>query len=235
MGRRIFNTRFECRSIPAKNISCLVSNPSVAFCRQYLLAYHHLFRNIQLMKNQLRPALTIFALLTIITGVIYPLLVTGISQVLFPSQSNGSIITIDGKAAGSELIGQQFDDPKYFWGRISAVGYNADLSSGSNYGPMNPALLEAVQARIDALQAADPDNTLPIPVDLVTASASGLDPHISVAAALYQVHRVASARGLSEADVQSLVEQNTEGRQFGIFGEPRVNVLLLNLALDEIQ
>ncbi len=187
------------------------------------------------MKNQLRPALTIFALLTIITGVIYPLLVTGVSQVLFPSQSNGSIITIDGKAAGSELIGQQFDDPKYFWGRVSAVGYNADLSSGSNYGPLNPALLEAVQARIDALHAADPDNTLPIPVDLVTASASGLDPHISVAAALYQVHRVASARGLSEADVELLVEQNTEGRQFGIFGEPRVNILFLNLALDGIQ
>ena len=235
MGGHIFNRRFECRSIPAKNISCLNSNPSVAFHRQYLLVYCHLFRNIQLMKNQLRPALTIFALLTIITGVIYPLLVTGISQVIFPSQSNGSIITIDGKAAGSELIGQQFDDPKYFWGRVSAVGYNADLSSGSNYGPMNPALLEAVQTRIDALQAADPDNTLPIPVDLVTASASGLDPHISVAAALYQVHRVASARGLSEADVQSLVEQYTEGRQFGIFGEPRVNVLLLNLALDSIQ
>ncbi len=187
------------------------------------------------MKNQLRPALTIFALLTIITGVIYPLLVTGVSQVLFPVQSNGSIITVNGKVAGSELIGQQFDDPSYFWGRVSAVDYNADLSSGSNYGPMNPALLEAVQARIDALQAANPDNTLPIPVDLVTASASGLDPHISVAAALYQVHRVASARGLSEADVQSLVEQNTEGRQFGIFGEPRVNVLLLNLALDGIK
>ncbi len=187
------------------------------------------------MKNQLRPALTIFALLTIITGVIYPLLVTGVSQVLFPSQSNGSITTINGKAAGSELIGQQFDDPKYFWGRISAVGYNADLSSGSNYGPMNPALLEAVQARIDALQAADPDNTLPIPVDLVTASASGLDPHISVAAALYQIHRVASARGLSEADVQSLVEQNTEGRQFGFLGEPTVNVLKLNLALDNLK
>jgi K+-transporting ATPase ATPase C chain len=234
MGGHILNCRFECCCIPAKNISCLVSNPSVAFCRQYLLAYCHLFRNIQLMKNQLRPALTIFALLTIITGVIYPLLVTGVSQVLFPSQSNGSIITIDGKAAGSELIGQQFDDPKYFWGRVSAVDYNADLSSGSNYGPMNPALLKAVQSRIDALQAADPDNTLPIPVDLVTASASGLDPHISVAAALYQVHRVASARGLSEADLQSLVEQNTESRQFGIFGEPRVNVLLLNLALDEL-
>ncbi len=187
------------------------------------------------MKNQLRPAITIFALLTIITGVIYPLVVTGISQVIFPSQSNGSIITVNGKAAGSELIGQQFDDPSYFWGRISAVGYNADLSSGSNYGPMNPALLEAVQAHIDALQAADPGNTLPIPVDLVTASASGLDPHISVAAALYQVHRVASARGLSEADVQSLVEQNTEGRQFGFLGEPTVNVLQLNLALDNLK
>ncbi len=187
------------------------------------------------MKNQLRPAITIFALLTIITGLIYPLVVTGISQVICPSQSNGSIITVNGKAAGSELIGQQFDDPSYFWGRISAVGYNADLSSGSNYGPMNPALLEAVQARIDALQAADPENTLPIPVDLVTASASGLDPHISVAAALYQVHRVASARGLSEADVQSLVEQNTEGRQFGFLGEPTVNVLQLNLALDNLK
>ncbi len=235
MGRRFFNGRFERRCIFTKNISRFRSNSSVAFCHQYLLAYCHLFRNIQLMKNQLRPALTIFALLTIITGVVYPLLVTGVSQVLFPSQSNGSIITVNGKAAGSELIGQQFDDPSYFWGRVSAVDYKADLSSGSNYGPMNPALLEAVQARIDALQTADPDNTLPIPVDLVTASASGLDPHISVAAALYQVHRVAAARGLSEADVQSLVEQNTEGRQFGIFGEPRVNVLLLNLALDGIK
>ena len=186
------------------------------------------------MKNLLRPALTIFALLTIITGVIYPLLVTGVSQVLFPSQSNGSIITVNGKAAGSELIGQQFDDPKYFWGRVSAVNYNADLSSGSNYGPMNPALLEAVQARMDALKAADPDNMLPIPVDLVTASASGLDPHISVASALYQVSRVASARGLSEAEVTSLVKEFTEGRQFGILGEPRVNVLALNLALDAL-
>jgi len=235
MGRHIFNCRFECRSIPAKNISYLTADPSVALCCQHLLVYCHLFRNIQFMKNLFRPALTIFALLTIITGVVYPLLVTGVSQVLFPSQSNGSIITIDGKAAGSELIGQQFDDPKYFWGRVSAVGYNADLSSGSNYGPMNPALLASVQARIDALQAADPDNTLPIPVDLVTASASGLDPHISVAAALYQVHRVVSARGLNEADVQSLVEQHTEGRQFGIFGEPRVNILQLNLALDDLK
>lgn len=187
------------------------------------------------MKHQLRPALAIFALLTVITGVIYPLVVTGISQALFPYQANGSLIMVDGKAIGSELIGQQFDDPKYFWGRPSATGYNAAASSGSNYGPMNPALMDMVQARIDALNAADPENTLPIPVDLVTASGSGLDPHISVAAALYQVHRVASARGLNEADVQSLVEKYTEGRQFGFLGEPRVNVLLLNLALDGIQ
>ena len=197
------------------------------------------------MNTQLRPALTVFALLTIITGVIYPLVVTGIAQVAFPSQANGSlIIAEDGKAYGSELIGQQFDDPKYFWGRISATGtfaYNAfnaenlTASSGSNYGPLNPALLEMVQARVDALKAADPDNTAPIPVDLVTASGSGLDPHISVAAALYQVHRVAAARGLDEAQVTALVNQYTEDRQFGILGEPRVNVLLLNLALDAIQ
>jgi K+-transporting ATPase ATPase C chain len=188
------------------------------------------------MKSQLRPAFFMLLIFTIITGIIYPVTVTGIAQLLFPHQASGSIINIeDGKAIGSELIGQQFDAPKYFWGRLSAVEYNADLSSGSNYGPMNPALLEAVQSRIDALKASDPNNTLPIPVDLVTASASGLDPHISVAAALYQVHRVASARGLSEADIQSLVEKYTEGRQLGFLGEPRVNVLLLNLALDEIQ
>lgn len=187
------------------------------------------------MKTQLRPALTLFVLLTILTGVIYPLVVTGVAQTLFPHQANGSLIVIDGKTYGSELIGQQFDDPKYFWGRPSAVNYNAAASSGSNYGPMNPALIDSVQARIDALNAVDPDNTLPIPVDLVTASASGLDPHISVAAALYQVARVASSRGLDEADVIALVNQYTEGRQFGIFGEPRVNVLLLNLALDNIQ
>ena len=186
------------------------------------------------MKQQLRPAITLLALLTIITGVIYPLTVTGLAQFIFPHQANGSLIVIDGKTYGSELIGQQFDDPKYFWGRPSAAGYNAAASSGSNLGPMNPSLEEVVQARIDALQAADPNNTLPIPVDLVTASASGLDPHISIAAALYQVHRVAAARGLSDADIRSLVEQNTEGRQFGIFGEPRVNILLLNLALDSL-
>jgi K+-transporting ATPase ATPase C chain len=187
------------------------------------------------MKAQLRPALTMLAFLTLITGVIYPLTVTGLAQVLFPHNADGSLIVIDGKTYGSELIGQQFDEPKYFWGRPSAAGYNAAASSGSNYGPMNPSLEEAVQARIDALQVADPNNPLPIPVDLVTASGSGLDPHISVPAALYQVARVATARGLSEAEVTSLVEEYTEGRQFGIFGEPRVNVLLLNLALDGIQ
>jgi K+-transporting ATPase ATPase C chain len=187
------------------------------------------------MKEQLRPAITLLALLTIITGVIYPLTVTGIAQLIFPHQANGSIIIVDGKAVGSELIGQQFDDPKYFWGRPSAASYNAAASSGSNYGPMNPALEEVVQARIDSLKATDPDNTLPIPVDLVTASGSGLDPHVSIAAALYQVNRVASARGLSEAEVKSLVEKYTEGRQFGFLGEPRVNVLRLNLALDGLQ
>lgn len=196
------------------------------------------------MNAQLRPALTIFALLSVITGIIYPLAVTGIAQIVFPNQANGSLITIDGKTYGSELIGQQFDDPKYFWGRLSATStfpynaFNADnltASSGSNYGPLNPALIEMVQARVDALKAADPTNTLPIPVDLVTASGSGLDPHISVDAALYQVSRVASARGLSEAEVVALVNQYTDGRQFGFLGEARVNVLLLNLALDGIQ
>lgn len=184
------------------------------------------------MISQVRPAFFILLIFTLITGVVYPLVVTGVAQVIFPSQANGSLIMVDGKAVGSELIGQQFDDPKYFWGRPSAAGYNAAASSGSNYGPLNPALLDVVQTRIDDLKAADPDNTLPIPVDLVTASGSGLDPHISIAAATYQVARVAAARGWSEADVQSLVDQYTEGRQFGFLGEPRVNVLLLNLALD---
>jgi potassium-transporting ATPase KdpC subunit len=187
------------------------------------------------MISQLRPAFFMLLIFTVITGVIYPLAVTGIAQVVFPYQANGSAIVFDGKTYGSELIGQQFDDPKYFWGRPSAAGYNAAASSGSNYGPLNPALTDIVQARIDALKTADPNNTLPIPVDLVTASGSGLDPHISVASALYQAHRVASARGWSEADVQSLITQYTKGRQFGIFGEPRVNVLKLNLALDGIQ
>jgi K+-transporting ATPase ATPase C chain len=187
------------------------------------------------MVSQLRPAFFMLLILTILTGVVYPLMVTGIAQVAFPHQANGSLITINGKTYGSEFIGQQFDDPKYFWGRPSATSpmpYNAASSSGSNLGPANPALISAVEARLKALRDADPDNTLPIPVDLVTASASGLDPHISVAAALYQVHRVATARGLDEADVTSLVEKYTEGRQFGFLGEPRVNVLELNLALD---
>jgi len=187
------------------------------------------------MKPQIRPAIAIFALLTAITGVLYPLAVTGIAQALFPHQANGSLIMIDGRIHGSALIGQQFDNPKYFWGRPSAAGYNAAASSGSNYGPMNPALEEAVRTRITTLKAADSETRQPIPVDLVTTAASGLDPHISVAAALYQVPRVAAARGWSEAEVQSLVEQYTEDRQFGVLGEPRINVLLLNLALDGIQ
>jgi K+-transporting ATPase ATPase C chain len=193
------------------------------------------------MLKQLRPALVSLLLLTLITGVIYPLMVTGIAQVVFPSQANGSMIIKDGQAVGSTLIGQSFDDPKYFWGRLSATGtfpYNAfnaenlSGSSGSNYGPLNPALIKMVQARIDALKAADPGNSSPIPVDLVTASGSGLDPNISIAAADYQVSRVAKARGMSETQIRALVEAHTQGRQFGFLGEAVVNVLELNLALD---
>lgn len=193
------------------------------------------------MRAQLKPAIIILALLTLITGVIYPLVVTVIAQVAFPAQANGSLIVKDGKAIGSELIGQPFDNPKYFWGRLSATGtfpYNAfnaenlTASSGSNYGPLNPALMAMVQSRIDALKKADPTNAKPIPVDLVTASGSGLDPHISPAAAAYQIDRVARARGLDAAAVQKLVDQNTQGRDLGILGEPHVNVLELNLALD---
>lgn len=158
---------------------------------------------------------------------------TGIAQAAFPQQATGSLILVHGKAYGSKLIGQQFDDPKYFWGRPSAAGYNGAASSGSNYGPLNSALKDAVQAHVEALRAADPYNTLSVPVDLITASSSGLDPHISIAAALYQVHRVATARELDDAEVKSLVEQYTENRQFGILGKPRMNVLLLNLALNE--
>jgi potassium-transporting ATPase KdpC subunit len=196
------------------------------------------------MVSQLRPAFMMLLVLTVITGVIYPLAITGIAQVVFPHQANGSLITVNGKTYGSALIGQQFDAPKYFWGRLSATGdfpynaFNADTltgSSGSNYGPLNPALTKAAQERIDALKAADPGNTLPIPVDLVTASGSGLDPHISVAAAQYQLHRVAAARGLSDQAVQTLVNQYTQGRQFGFLGEPVVNVLELNLALDGLK
>jgi K+-transporting ATPase KdpC subunit len=187
------------------------------------------------MRAQIRPALIAILIFTLITGVIYPLVVNGVAQLVFPHQANGSLIVHNGKAVGSGLIGQQFDDPKYFWGRLSATGpfpYNAAASSGSNLGPSNPALLDAVKARIGALKAADPTNTQSIPVDLVTASGSGLDPNISVAAALYQVPRVARARGMSEAAVITLVNQYIEGRQFGFLGEPRVNVLELNLALD---
>jgi potassium-transporting ATPase KdpC subunit len=187
------------------------------------------------MLKHLRPAIVSLALLTALTGIVYPVVVTGIAQVLFPRQANGSLIVKDGKAVGSELIGQPFDDPKYFWSRPSATSPfpdNAGASSGSNLGPTNPALHKAVQGRIDALRAADPENRAPIPVDLVTASGSGLDPDISPAAALYQVPRVAKARGLAEEAVRQLVEQHVEGRQFGFLGEPRVNVLKLNLALD---
>lgn len=190
------------------------------------------------MLSQLRPALVALIALTIITGVLYPFAITLIAQIVFPAQANGSLIVQNGNVVGSALIGQPFDAPKYFWSRPSATGpfaYNAGASSGSNLGPTNPALLEAVQARAQALRAADPNNTAPIPVDLVTASGSGLDPHISVAAANYQIARVARARNLDVARVQQLVAQFTEGRTFGILGEARVNVLQLNLALDAVK
>jgi len=187
------------------------------------------------MLSELRPAVLVLLVLTIVTGVVYPLVVTAIGQIVFPDQANGSLIERDGKVLGSSLIGQPFSDPKYFWPRPSATGpvpYNAGASSGSNQGPLNPALTDAVKARIEALRAADPGQTLPVPVDLVSASGSGLDPHISPAAAAYQVRRVARVRGLPEDRVRALVAEHIEGRQLGILGEPRVNVLLLNLALD---
>lgn len=190
------------------------------------------------MWRQLRIALILLGLFTVVTGIIYPLAVTGIGQAFFHHQANGSMIEEDGKNVGSELIGQPFSDPKYFWGRLSATSpfpYNAASSSGSNYGPLNPEFRHAIEERIDALKAVDPDNNQPIPVDLVTFSASGLDPHISIAAANYQVSRVARYRGLSEEQVSALVNRFSEGRQFGILGEPRVNVLELNMALDAIK
>ncbi len=190
------------------------------------------------MKNILRPAMVLFFIFTLITGALYPLLVTGVAQSLFPSQAAGSIILRDGKAVGSELIGQSFTDPQHFWGRPSATGpmpYNASASSGSNQGPLNPALMDAVKSRIAALRAADPGNTQRVPVDLVTASASGLDPHISPAAANYQVSRVAKARALPTDKVKALVDAQTQAPWLGVLGEPRVNVLKLNLELDKLR
>jgi K+-transporting ATPase ATPase C chain len=192
------------------------------------------------MFAQLRAAIVSLLALTLITGVAYPLLVTGIAQAAFPRQANGSVIEKDGKPVGSHLIGQSFDDPKYFWGRLSAtldsngksLAFNAASSSGSNLGPNNPAVVDEVKARVDALHAADPENTAAIPIDLVTSSGSGLDPDISPAAAEYQVRRVAKARNLDEARVRAAVTEHTLGRQLGVLGEPRVNVLDLNLAID---
>jgi K+-transporting ATPase ATPase C chain len=196
------------------------------------------------MLRQFKPALVLLVLLSLVTGIIYPLAVTAIAQVFFPAQANGSLIEQNGRLLGSALIGQEFTSPQYFWSRPSATaghGYNAfdptalTGSSGSNLGPLSQSLVDSVRRRVAALRAADPTQTDPIPVDLVTASASGLDPHISLAAAYYQIPRVAQARGLSEAQVKSLVDLYTAGRQLGVLGEPRVNVLLLNLALDGIK
>jgi len=190
------------------------------------------------MWTQVRPAVLVLLLLTVITGLLYPLAVTGIAQALFPEQANGSLIVKNGVVVGSVLIGQPFDDPKYFWSRPSATSpyaYNATASSGSNLGPTNDALKKGIADRIAALKAADPENHAPVPVDLVTASGSGLDPHISPAAAGYQIHRVAKARSIDEESLRRLVAQHTEGRQLGVLGESRVNVLELNLALDEMK
>ena len=190
------------------------------------------------MRQTLRPVLVLFCVLTALTGIVYPLAVTGIGKLFFSRQASGSLIVRDGQVVGSSLIAQSFADPKYFWGRISATApmpNNAEASSGSNLGPTNPALADAVKARIAQLKAADPQNPLAIPVDLVTASGSGLDPQISPAAALYQLERVARARHMSPEALRRLVDQSTERPQWGIFGEARVNVLLLNLALDRAQ
>ncbi|HZF15472.1 MAG TPA: potassium-transporting ATPase subunit KdpC [Steroidobacteraceae bacterium] len=187
------------------------------------------------MRTLIRPALVLLLLMTVLLGVIYPFVIAGVAKAAFPGQAAGSLIVRDGKAVGSTLIGQNFTAPGYFWGRPSATGsspYNGIASGGSNLGPLNPALTDAIQARIDTLRAADPGNTAPIPVDLVTASASGLDPDISVAAALYQVARVARARGLTADAVRRLVHARTHGRSAGFLGEPRANVLELNMALD---
>jgi K+-transporting ATPase ATPase C chain len=190
------------------------------------------------MLKQLKPALIIFLSMAILTGILYPLAITGVAQVIFPHQANGSLITSNGKVVGSALIGQQFTDPKYFWGRLSDTGstpYDASNSGGSNYSVLNPALITEAQARLKALHDADPTNTQPVPVDLVTSSGSGLDPDISIAAALYQAPRVARVRGLALDKVMALIAQHTQGRMLGFLGEPRVNVLELNLALDELK
>jgi potassium-transporting ATPase KdpC subunit len=190
-----------------------------------------------MVVTELRTAFLVLVALTGVTGIAYPLAVTGFAQLLFPSQANGSLIVEDGRVRGSALIGQSFDDPRYFWSRPSATApfpNNAAASSGSNLGPLNDALRDAVKGRVEALRAADPGNTAAVPVDLVTASASGLDPHISRAAAAYQAGRVARVRGLDRARVDALVAEHTEGRWLGLLGEPRVNVLRLNLALDRL-
>lgn len=188
------------------------------------------------MISQLKPAIIIFALMTLLTGVVYPLVVTVLAQAIFPEKAEGSLLTDGkGKVIGSELIGQSFSEPRYFWGRPSATSpnaYNAAASSGSNLGVNNPALVDAVKTRIETLKAVDPENKTPVPVDLITASGSGLDPHISIAAANYQIKRVAKARHVSPEKLRALIEQNTQSREFGFLGEPRVNVLKLNLALD---
>jgi K+-transporting ATPase ATPase C chain len=187
------------------------------------------------MTSTIRPALTIFVALSIVTGLAYPLVTTGVAQAVFPQQADGSLVYKQGNPVGSSLIGQSFSDPKYFWGRPSAtapMSYNAGASSGSNQGPLNPALTDAIKGRIEALRTADPGNNATVPADLVTASASGLDPHISLAAGRYQVPRIARVRGLPADRVNSLVEEHAEGALLGFLGEPRVNVLALNLALD---
>jgi len=194
--------------------------------------------SINAMKTHLRPLLVLFLALTLATGFLYPAATTLVAQALFPSQTRGSLLQRNGHPIGSALIGQQFDSPAYFWGRLSATSpnpYNPQASGGSNLGPTNPALADEAKARIAALHGADPGNSAPIPVDLVTSSGSGLDPEISPAAAAYQAARVARARSLPPTEVRALVERHTLGRQFGIFGEPRVNVLELNLALDELK
>lgn len=190
------------------------------------------------MKALIRPAVSLFVVLTVVTGVLYPLAVTGVAKAAFPQQAAGSLIVQNGKAVGSSLIGQNFSDPKYFWGRPSAtspMAYNGQGSAGSNLGPLNPALADAIKGRVDALRAADPGNKAAVPVDLVTTSASGLDPEISVAAAQYQAARIARLRGLPSTTVEDIITRHTEGRLFGLLGEPRVNVLDMNLELQRIK